>query len=180
MATSPLFVANVATLKAKLRLSGVPTDGSADVLIDEALLVVRAGFYRDLGRSRVQSIQALSFTENPETDNEVLRAAANSAEIKWVRAELMRTMPMQFVDGNADAQQLYHDFGAFREATQRQLDEERVRLMDDVREALSLLRGAETVGNETQGLRVYTSEPTCRRPQPGDSARPNGLGGLFG
>ncbi len=171
MATSPLFIVDVATLKAKLRLSGVPSASDADDIINEAILTVRAGFYRELGSPRVASIQALPFTEDPVTNDQVLRAVANTTEVKWVRAELFRTLPLSFMDGNADQNQVFQDEALFREASQHQLDLERVRLETEIQQNLDLLRGAEDIASEAT-MRVATICPAVTPPLPGDTVIP--------
>lgn len=174
MASTPLFVTDVATLKSKLRLSGVPAASDADDIIDEAVLTVRAGFYRELGKTTVDQVLALPFVANPTTDNEVKRATANLIEVKWVRAELMRALPLMFMDGNADQTQIYHDEAAFREASQRQLDDERGRLMNDVENGLELLRGSSDPGHTQKNLFVTDISPDTTPQRPGDTIRPYG------
>lgn len=172
MATVPLFVADLDTLKAKLRLSGVAAPSGAEEIINEAILTVRAGFYRDLGKSRIDTLLAISFTETPETNDEILRATASLTEVKWVRSELIRTLPMLFMDGNAQQAQIYHDEAAFRDASQRQLDAERERLLADVRDNLDVLSGDESIGSEVRRIRIGTVEPDYAPPRPGDTIQP--------
>lgn len=179
MATTPLFAADVATLKSKLRLSGVPSVSDADDIINEAVLTVRAGFYRELGKTTVDAIVALPFVEDPTTDDEIKRAVANTTEVKWVRAELIRSLPMMFIDGSADQTQVYHDEALFRDASTAQLNEERVRLETDIEVNLALLRGEQSIGTEGAGLRAETVSPECERPHPGDTYLPRYTKGLF-
>lgn len=171
MATASLFVATVDILKSKIRLSGVESTSDASSIIDEAVLTVRAGFYRELGSPRVAQIQALPFTENPVTDDQVMRAVANSTEVKWVKAELLRTMPMSFMDGNADQNQVFQDEALFRDASQHQIDLERISLESDIQQNLDLLRGIESIASEAS-LRVETLAPAIAPPLPGDTIIP--------
>jgi hypothetical protein len=172
MATAPLFVADVATLKSKLRLSGVPSASDADDIINEAILIARTGFYRELGSATVGQIVATAFVEDPESEAEIRRATANLLEVKWVRMELMRLLPMLFVDGSANQQQVYHDEAAFREATQMQLDDERRRLANDIELGLELLRGSSDPGSDQKQLLVDSVTPTKAPQRPGDSILP--------
>lgn len=171
MATTPLFIVDVATLKAKIRLSGVAAASDADDIINEAVLTVRAGFYRELGSPRVAVIQALAFTENPVTNDQVLRAVANITEVKWVKAELLRTLPLSFMDGNADQNQVFQDEALFRDASQHQIDLERVSLESEIQLNLDLLRGDQSIASEAT-MRLATISPSVTPPLPGDSIIP--------
>ncbi len=177
MATSPLFITDLATLKSKLRLSGVAAASDADGIINEAILTVRAGFYRELGGPLVTSLVALPFTELPVTNDQILRAVANTTEVKWVRAELFRTMPLSFMDGNADQNQVFQDEAMFRDTSQHQLDQERVRLESDIQQNLDLLRGSEDIATEAT-MRVATISASVTPALPGDTIVPSArLGG---
>ncbi len=171
MATAPLFIADLATLKSKLRLSGVAATSDADDIVNEAILLVRSGFYRELGAPVVTTLLALSFSETPTTNDQIKRAVANSTEVKWVRAELIRMLPMSFMDGNADQAQVFQDEALFRDSSARQLDQERIRLETDIQQNLDLLRGAEDIATEST-IRIHTVAPDCPRPLPGDTRLP--------
>ncbi len=171
MATAPLFIADLTTLKSKLRLSGIAAASDADDIVNEAILLVRAGFYRELGAAQVTATLALSFTETPTTNDQILRAVANSTEVKWVRVELMRMLPMAFMDGNADQAQIFQDEALFRDASARQLDQERIRLETEIQQNLDLLRGSEELATEST-IRIDTVAPDCPSPLPGDTRLP--------
>jgi hypothetical protein len=182
VATAPLFVADLATLKPKLRLSGVPTTSDADDIINEAILTVRQKFYRELGTSRITVLKAIAFVENPTTDNQILRAVANNTEVLWVRCELMCKLPMMFMDGNAEQNQIFQDEALFRETTANELEQARIRCELEIQQNLDLLRGDEEIASETT-IRVDTpgtSQPvvdttTAARPYPGDSILPGAI-----
>lgn len=165
MATTPLFSASVDVIRSKLRLSGVPTTGDAESIIDDAVLEVRSGFVRELGAARVTALQAIAFTENPSTSDEVLRATANQTEVKWVKLVLMRSLPMRFLDGNADETQAYFDEALFRHMSAEQIDAERVRLNNEIQTNLCLLQGT-TDCAASGGVQVLTLEPDTQ-PLPG-------------
>jgi hypothetical protein len=178
LATAPLFVADLATLKSKIRLSGVAAANDAEDIINEAILTVRSGFYRELGAARTAVLVALPFNESPTTENEILRAVANITEVKWVRLELMRTLPTMFKDGTAEQNQIFQDEALFRDTTQQQLDADRLLCEQQIAENLDLLRGDESLGTEST-IRVATPkvssgmvDPESVRPRPGDSILP--------
>lgn len=171
MATAPLFVDTLANLKSKIRLSGVPATSDADDIINEVILTVRSGFYRELGAARVAALVALPFSETPTTDDQILRAVANVTEVKWVRCELIRLLPTMFKDGNADATQVFHDEALFRDTTANELDQERLLCMEEIRQNLDLLAGDEEIASEAS-LRISSVEPECPSPLPGDTILP--------
>lgn len=182
MATAPLFVADLATLKPKLRLSGVPSTSDADDIVNEAILVTRQKFYRELGSPRIAELVAMPFTETPTTNDEILRAVANSTEVLIVRCELMRTMPMMFMDGNAQQDQIMQDEALFRDSTSSQLEQMRMQCELDIQQNMDLLAGDQVIASETT-LRIATpgvSQPvidisTASRPYPGDSVLPGSV-----
>ena len=179
MATAPLFVADLATLKSKVRLSGVPTTSDADDIINEAILVTRQKFYRELGGSRITVLKAMAFTEAPTTDNQILRAVANSTEVLMVRCELMKTLPSMFMDGNAQQNQIMQDEALFRDNTSNELDQMRMQCEIEIQQNFDLLAGDEEIASEN-ALRIDSpgvSQPvvdtrTAARPYPGDSILP--------
>jgi len=176
VATAPLFIADLATLTSKLRLSGVPAAADASDIINEAILVTRQKFYRELGVSRIAILVALAFTETPATENQILRAVANSTEVLMIRCELMRTMPMMFMDGNADQNQIMQDEALFRDTTSSQLEQARLACELEIQQNMDLLAGTEEIASETT-IRVDSvgaSDPvvdtrTVARPWPADS-----------
>lgn len=179
MVTTPTFVVNTDTLRSQLRLSGQPTGGDGEAQFGAALLEVRSGFIRELGATRVIVLQALAFSENPITADQALRAVANLTEVKWMKAVLIRVLPMLFMDASADQTQIYHDEAAFREASALQLDAERIRLENEVAINLQLLAGTETIGSESS-VRLDTPVSDDPIPLPGGTIFGGGqLGGHF-
>lgn len=171
MTTPPLFLADLATLKQKLRLSGVASTSDADDIVDEAILTVRSYFYRELGTARVSQLVALPFNPVPTSEDEVLRAVANSTEVLWVKAELICHLPMMFMDGNTQQDQIFQDEALFRQAQQDQLEALRQKLLNQIQINLDLLSGDTELQNEPT-VRTATIGPDCPRPQPGDTALP--------
>ena len=165
MPTAPLFVADLATLKSRLRLSGLPPGGDGEALYDEALLRVRTGFYRRLGVSRVDVILAISFEEDAATADEVLRATANSAEVKWVYLALCDLMPSLFMDASGASTEVWNTEGAFRQghpSSSRLQD-----LKNDLEADLAYLGGG--TEEDAAGFRSATIDPDPAAPDPGDS-----------
>lgn len=163
MATSPTFVADVASLQSALRLSGLPAGEDGMAILNSAVLRVRTGFIRRLGAGRVAEIQAIMFEEDPEDDEQTLRASANECEIKWVRLHLLQTMPSLFMDNSGQTEEIWNTEGAFRQG--RPSGAFLQELRDDLEADLIYLSGKETdvVGNFT------CLDPEPEPPDPGDS-----------
>ena len=173
MAAAPLFLASVVRVKQKLRLTTMPTAAGAADILDEAILSVRVNFIRELGPARVIVLQALAFTENPTTADETLRAVANVTEVNWIKLKLLKSLPMRFADGNSDERQSYFEEGLFRNMNAEEQDALRLCLQSEISEALDLLSGRETIGNEVAGLRVVDIAPDIAPPLPGDTVYKN-------
>jgi hypothetical protein len=171
--TDPLYVADLDTLKAKLRLTKLPADSAANDLLDESILDARVEFHRRLGATRVGQIGALAFVANPTTADEILRALANTVEVKLVRVRLMRTLPVLFQDSSGEANRAWDEEAPFREAGLSSLDKEIKRLEDEIEEAFQILEGEEQQGAEAD-WRVFDGTPDFCPPRPGDSVRPYG------
>lgn len=130
MTVKPLFIKDRSTLLESLRLSG--GNESSSQQIDDAILEVRTGLYRELGAARVSQISAYTRSETPATSDELTRAEAELVERRWVRLVLMRVMPTFFMEGTSQHQQVWNQEGLLRDADRR-LE----RLMDELQSAVS-------------------------------------------
>lgn len=156
MAVAPLFAASMTVLKARLRLTGATSaDGLAT--IDQAVLDVRAGFYRRLGAARITEIKTTNDIDAPATNAEILRSVATATEVLWARLKLMRTLPTLFMDASGSQQQRWNDEAGFRSAIQ-QTEAEIKRLEAELEENLQLLEGTDDIGDES------TVHATCLEP----------------
>lgn len=150
MALQPLFIIDIDTVKERLRLSGVPSDRDAQRLIEEAVRSVRVGFYRYLTESRVLTILATAEIENPTTGAGAIRQLASVTELKWIRYELMRTIPTLFFDSSASAHQSWQeDQAMLRGVSSSEKDMELKRLWLEISSALGLLEGDVQIPEET-------------------------------
>jgi hypothetical protein len=172
MATAPLFVADLDTLKDKLRFTNLPSDSAALPLLNEAILSARLAFYRRLGDTRTNALAATSFVENPASAAQVLRAIANTTEVKMVRVRVMRTLPVLFQDASGGALKEWNEEAPFREAGMSSLDMEIKRLEDEIEEDMQILEGEEDQGAE-RAWRVFDGTRDCAAPQIGDSLLKN-------
>lgn len=155
-AIQPLFSPTRAYLVSGIRLRDVPSETNAQDVIDEAINTVKANFYRRLGKERIEAIKTVAFTRTPSTDEEYLRLLAQTTETKWTRLELMRTLPMSFMDGNVTDQQWQNE-AAFRAATGAALASEQKQLRNEIDMAMDVLAGTSEITDE-QRARVIVFE----------------------
>jgi len=116
MAVDPLYNTKAALLL-KIRLSGVPSD-QTNAVIDLAISQVRIGVFSKLGSDRALEIAALTPSENPTTDDEILYSTASTAEGLWVTALLYDLLPTLFMESANEAQQNWNDEPLSRDAKQ--------------------------------------------------------------
>ncbi len=158
----PLFVADRATLTKALRLSQVRSTNDASSQIDEAIRVARTKLYQALGATRVEQVLALATKASPVSADDYTRATANTVETKMVRRELLRVMPLMFMDG-ANPVQSWNEEAAFREGGYVLIQKELARLEEDINSGLTILLSG-TVGSS----QVETLMPDTFH-NPGDS-----------
>lgn len=167
----PLFVADLATLKERLRLTGVPAAATDTLaIIDEAVLRARLAFHRRLGTPRVNELLAITYTVNPGDKDGVLRALANSVEIDLVRCELMQRLPQAFMDASGDINKRWNEEAPFRERSPLDLGNQLKSLKNRLEEDFQMLAEEESLGDEVHG-KAFSLSPDTAAPRPGDSLR---------
>jgi hypothetical protein len=171
---TPLFIADLDTLKSRLRLSGVPDD-SADTLaiLDEAILRARLSFHRRLTKTRVAKLLTFADVADPTTDNEMLRALAGVVEVKLITADLMRRLPASWQDASGDINRRWNEEAPFRERGSTEIEREMLRLQNEIEEDMQMLAGEESAGEETQ-VQTFDGTPDCTPPRLGASIRKPG------
>jgi hypothetical protein len=168
MVTSPLFGVALADLKTRLRLTGVETTSDAEQVIDEAILTVRMGFQRRLNFARIAEIEAFSSTANPDDEQETLHALARVTQVKWVRKELLRTLPTLFMDASGEARDAWNEEAPFRQSGPSERDVEVARLDSEIEANLQILAGEDQIGDE-ETIQVYDGTPDLETPRIGDT-----------
>lgn len=166
---NPLFVTDLATLKSRLRLSGLSTDGDGASILDAAIQEVRVGFIREIGIDSVNRVVAYNQTETPTTNEEAIRLLAEILEVKWSRLILMRTMTTMTLDGAGGALNDYHHEAPFRETSPYDREVEISRLQKEIHDGLDLLSQAESIPDEMVGYQSFTASPDPTPPLPGES-----------
>jgi len=168
--TDPLFLEDLDAMKSALRLSGVPAvDEDANSILQQAILAVRTNFYRRLGGTRVGQLVAIDFEDNPETDDEMLRALAQTTEVKYTFVELMDRLPMLWMDDSGGAWQQFNEQGTFRKLGMSDRKEMRTRMLADIEQAMQFLAGEQVFGEESSiSVGTYGSQ-LCPPPRIGDT-----------
>lgn len=170
--TNPLFVADLDTLKAKVRLAELPSASAANAILDEVILVSRLDFYRRLGKERVDYLLAITFNENPTTEDEVLRALANAVEVKLVRCHLLRRLPTTFMDASGEVNKVWNEEAPVRELGVLEAEREIERCESEIEADMQLLEGDSTIGDDCSHVQAYDGTPNFCPPRPGDTIRP--------
>lgn len=151
----PVFVSSLAVMKQSLRLSGVPTGSDADVMVQSALMQVRAGFYSRLGLARVAALVAISSVANPTTNDGILRGIAEETEVMWTRCLLLDRLPLQFMDSSGAEQEILNQEGTTRSMSAEVLREQKLACKAQIEEWLDILSGDVELGDVGSG-RVHT------------------------
>ena len=170
MATAPLFIADLATLKKLVRLSGINKKEDIETMLDSTIRTVRAGFYRKLGLTRITELVALSYTETPTTADHYMRSVANDTEVLWVRTELMKVMPMLFQDASGGADQSWNEEATFRDMGSFDISREINRNTNEIETNIEFLASRQSATNESPA-RFLVIEPDAdmASPKPGSS-----------
>ncbi len=168
--TDPLFVADLDTLKLKVRLAGLPASNQeANCILDQCILDARIKFYQDLGTDRVAELLAITYNPNPTTDDEITRALANSLEIRLVRCCLSRALPHAFMDASGNLCARWNEEAPIREnpeSKQEDYMEHCLRMIDED------MRALDTSPDNDGTLQVFDGTPDCPAPKVGTSLQP--------
>lgn len=165
--TDPLFANSRAELVSQIRLTGANGD-DAVAAIDAAIRAVAVNIYDAIGESKVGQIRGTAFSDDPTASKDVrLRLKAATMEEKWVRAELLRKMPVLFRESRGASYDRFNEEGIGEDA-QRAEDEIR-RLMADVYELLDDINGDASSSRISAVTFGPEKTPVIR---PGQSVRP--------
>lgn len=170
--TDPLFVADLDTLKLKVRMKGVPESNmEALAILDECILQARISFYRRLGSDRVSELVALVFNENPTTDDEILRALANTVEVRLVVCCLAQALPHAFLDASGSICSTWNEEAPLRENPVAKREDYLEHCINQIEEDMQILAGSEEIGDE-MNIQVFDGSPGCPAPHVGTSLDP--------
>ena len=146
----PMFSPSMEHLKKALRLSGVGQDNDALSMIDNAVQSAKARMFGFLGDAKMASLQQIPYTNAPASSSDYLRLVAAETEIKIVRSELIRSLPLSFKDGQSVIQ-TWNEEGAFRDGGFLQVEKELKRLNEEIATNLGMLSRAELGASAQDG-----------------------------
>lgn len=165
--TDPLFVADLATLKALLRMTEVPSDSTdALAILNEGILKARLKFYRRLGTARVGQLLSISFVENPTTEDEVLRALANTVEVKLVLCHLLVRLPHVWMDASGAIDKQWNEEAPVREQAPVELADRLSACQNEIEEDMQVLAGEDQIGDEDL-IQTFDGTPDDPTPRVG-------------
>ncbi len=171
-----LFAASDSDVKARLRLTSVPSSATdTAAIIAEAILGARLEFFRRLGQARVNRLLAFAVVAAPSSDEEVLRALATQTEVRLVRVQLLRELPNAFMDASGDLNKRWNEEAPFRERPRSDREREIARLNEEIEQAMQMLARdeGEAPGDE-RTVFVYDGTPEDPEsvPLPGETMNP--------
>ena len=120
MAVEPLYNADLETLLKIVRIE--PADDENTIAaVHQAVADVRLGLYSRLTKTRALEVAGYPLTENPTTDEEILRKQGASAEALWLMILLVQRLPTLFMDNNA-INDVFNDEPLTRDANGKMYD----------------------------------------------------------
>ena len=115
MAVAPLFNDTKDALLKRIRMS--TASDTVMEAVDGIIQEVRLAFFSALDKTRALQIAGYSLVDNPETDEEILRVSAATAEANWVAYLIAGRFPMLMLDGTVTVRQDWNDEPLTRDAT---------------------------------------------------------------
>lgn len=171
MAVAPFYLASMAALQSELRLTDVPSTDDAFKILERATVAARGDIFAKLGATTANSWAAIGDTENPTSEQGVLRNMASTLEVKLVFLRLLDTLPNFFMDDSGGDQEAYNKEGLFRSRSAEEREELRAACNAEVDQLVELLLGNETLGDTTGRGSVYTDDTSRNdKPKMGDTA----------
>jgi len=169
----PVFVTDIDTLKAMLRLSNVARD-DAVAMLESAVRDVRVKLYDRLTSSVVAAVAGITHADNPTTADQLRRAKAEGVEVKMVRVELMRTMPSFFLESLGSVRRAWNEEGTMQPLDHRDVQRIIAVIESEIENDIAAIAGA--VATDDAGIRAATIDPDEDPPAPGSSVVPYGTG----
>lgn len=164
MTAAPLFIPDLETLKARLRMLDVSGQEGAAVL-DQAIEEVRVLLYDSLDPSRISAILAADFDPAAATPEAIDRLRAANLEYTWVRYLLVQRVPSLFVEFNSShLRQTWNDNAIVREISPTLHRDMLDRLWQIIQSMLDRLNGTDDAGGN--GFAIATIGPATIPPRP--------------
>lgn len=156
--TDPFFVADIETLKSELRLTGTSYCDDVQTILERALLWARLKMFREVGEDQMNTVQAIAYTANPTTADQIRRASANLMEIECVYCYLLDTLPVVFKDASGNTQQIWNDLGTFRDTDSFDREQLKEQCQNRVAELVDAVRSDD---DYQEDVRAFTQDSSC-------------------
>lgn len=140
MAVEPLYNESKDALLLRARIKTVD-DVQSVALIDQSIQEVRLGFFQRLGKTRAKTITGYSYTENPDSDEEVLRVTAAATEANWLRYLLIQRLPHLSMAADSTVRDLWNEEPLTRDSGY--LNEYLKQLKEEIDKGMGALREPE-------------------------------------
>ena len=167
MAVAPYYLADLDTLKSAMRLTNLDGTEDASSILDLSIEWARGYIFRKLGPTNAAAWKAVAYSENPTTEQGVLRMTANLLEVKLVLVSLMDRLPNFFMDDSGGTQEAYNEEGTFRKKNSEERADLRKRCWAEIKEFVDLLNGDQSLGDNAS-IKTYVGENDTPR-TPGGS-----------
>jgi hypothetical protein len=142
----PIFAENRTKLLQRLQLGSITTE-DAEAAVDAALAAVAIGVYDRLGSGTTDTIRGYTYSDDPSTSVESrTRLKGAVLEEKWVRYELLRTMPSVFPTSSNRLRTRINEASAYSQDPAAVADELE-RLWAEISELLDDLAGNDEAGS---------------------------------
>lgn len=108
MAVEPLYNESKEALLLRARIKTVDDEQSV-ALIDQSIQEVRLGFFSRVGKDRSKVIAGYAYSDNPDSDEEVLRVNAAATEANWLRYLLIQRLPHLSMASESTVRDLWNE-----------------------------------------------------------------------
>jgi len=171
MAVAPYYVADLATLRANLRLSQLDGTEDSSKILDRSIEWARGYIFRKLGITIAAQWKAVAYSENPTTEQGALRMIANLLETRLVLIDLIDRLPHFFMDDSGGTMESYNEDATFRKRNSEERKEMRNRFQAEIDDFVALLKGDQELGSNSR-IKIYdgaNANAEDLKPSPGES-----------
>lgn len=116
MAVEPLYNESLDALLTRARID-TADDAQTIALVHQTVTEVRLGFFKALTKDRAKDIATYPLVDNPDSDNEILKARAAVIETLWLTWLLVQRLPVLFADNKGSINDTFNDEPLTRDAT---------------------------------------------------------------
>ena len=108
MAVEPLYNESRDSLLSRVRVATADDEQTVS-LVDQAIQEVRLGLFSRLGKERPKTIAGYAWSDNPDTDEEVLRVQAAAVEANWLTYLLAKRLPTLLMADEANTRDRWNE-----------------------------------------------------------------------